>query len=322
MAAEHTTTDKIDEPSFELEIVDSEVDAGAEIALKCKVSCGLSEDQQVAADLRGTTLLIKDQEGTPVASIELTEFDGKTNHTDDCIVKVPKTPGVYTWLAVWPAGESTGIYHGELSASCSFTVKPHCIHIVIWDLPSAIECHKNFSIKIGVKCSSECQPDGWLLEVTDHNQEKLASVTASDEPWPDTAALYYAEVELIAPDSEGLFQWDVITTAKNTGIPHTESSASINLRVVAEPEFVLTIEAIDRESQTPVEGAKVVVHPYRTFTDKSGLAEVRVPKGEYKLFVSGKNYFPFRKDSNVKSNMRIRAELVVDRELTEADEWS
>ena len=314
--------DKIDEPGIELEMVNSEVDAGADIVLKCKVSYCLPDDRQVAADLRGTTLLIKDQEGTPVASIELTEFDGKTNQTDDCIVKVPKTPGVYTWLAVWPAGESAGIYHDELSTSRSFTVKPHYIHVVVWDVPSAIECHKKFSIKIGVKCSSECRPEDWLLEVNDHNREKLASVTLSDDPWPDTAAVYYAEVELIAPDAEGLFHWEVTTAANSIGIPHTESVASISLRVVAEPECVLTIEAIDKESQTPIEGAKVVVHPYRTFTDKSGLAEVRVPKGEYRLFVSGKKYFPFRKDSNVKSDMRIRAELAVDRELSDADVWS
>ncbi len=52
------------------------------------------------------------------------------------------------------------------------------------------------------------------------------------------------------------------------------------------------------------------------------MAEVRVPKGEYRLFVSGKNYFPFRSDSEVLSDMTIRAELAVDRELSDADVWS
>ena len=202
------------------------------------------------------------------------------------------------------------------------TVKPHSIQMVIWDVPPAIECGEPFNIRIGAKCPNKCPPDGWLLEVDDHNQEKLASVTLGDEPWPDTAALYYRKVELMAPDTEGLYQWQARMTAKNAGIPHTESVASINLRVVAEPECVLTIEAVDRESQTPVVGAKIVLHPYRTFTDKNGLAEVSVPKGEYRLFVSGKNYFPFRKDSDVNGDMKIRVELAVDRELSDEDVWS
>ena len=47
---------------------------------------------------------------------------------------------------------------------------------------------------------------------------------------------------------------------------------------------------------------------YRAFTNERGVAEVKVPKGEYRLFVSGKNYFPFRSDSEVSTDMTIRAE--------------
>ena len=45
-----------------------------------------------------------------------------------------------------------------------------------------------------------------------------------------------------------------------------------------------------RGKSDPVKGAKVVVHPYKAFTDERGVAEVRVPKGEYRLVVSGTNY--------------------------------
>ena len=76
------------------------------------------------------------------------------------------------------------------------------------------------------------------------------------------------------------------------------------------------------ENQTPVKGAKVSVHPYRTFTDERGVAEVRVPKGQYRLFVSGKKYFPFRSDGELKTDVTITAELVLDLELTDADVWS
>ncbi len=201
-------------------------------------------------------------------------------------------------------------------------VKLHNIHIVVWDVPSTIECGKAFSIKLGVKCDRECGSDGWLLKISDHEGNELTSATLSDEPWPDTTALYYAEVELNAPDTEGLYAWKSKVAVAELEIPHSESRTDFNVRAVPPAECVLTVEAIDLESQTPVEGAKVVVHPYRTFTDERGLAEVRVPKGEYRLFVSGKNYFPFRSDIEVTSDMTIRAELAVDQELTDADIYS
>ena len=80
--------------------------------------------------------------------------------------------------------------------------------------------------------------------------------------------------------------------------------------------------AIDRESRAPVEGATVAVHPYTTLTDERGVAEVNIPKGKYRLFVSGKNYFPFRSDGVAKTEAVIEAELVLDSGLTDEDLWS
>jgi hypothetical protein len=51
------------------------------------------------------------------------------------------------------------------------------------------------------------------------------------------------------------------------------------------------------------------------------VARVRVPAGAYTLFVSGKKYFPFRSDCDLKADVTIRADLAVDRELSDADIW-
>ena len=77
-------------------------------------------------------------------------------------------------------------------------------------------------------------------------------------------------------------------------IPHTECVSSFSVRVVPIPECLLTGEAIDITCRDPVEGARVVVHPYEALTDESGMAELGVPKGVYQLFVSGKEHFPVR----------------------------
>ena len=263
-----------------------------------------------------------DQDGALAESVELGEFDGETNETGEFMVKAPLRPGTYTWLAVCPAYATAGISREETSAPFSFTVKPHSTSVVVWDAPSTIECGEKFSVKLGVKCSSECRPDGWTVEVRDHDGKKQATPTLSGEPWPGTAALYYTEVDLSAPDTEGLHAWEARAPVDGLDIPHAECIARFDVRVVPTPECLLTVVAIDMESQTPVKGAKVVVHPYRTFTDERGVAEVGVPEGEYRLFVSGKKYFPFRSDVEMKTDVTIRAELVLDLELSDADVWS
>ena len=209
---------------------------------------------------------------------------------------------------------------GEASAS------PHGTSVVVWDAPSTVECGKTFGVKLGVKCSAECRPDGWTIEILDHDGTVRATAAPSDEPWPGTAALYFAEVELSAPDTDGLYSWEAKALgaglSDDLDIPHAECITPFGVRVVPTPECVLTVVAIDMESQTPVEGAKVVLHPYKTFTDERGMAEVSVPRGEYRLFVSGKKHFPFKSDCDVQTDLTIRAELALDLELTDADIWS
>ncbi len=201
-------------------------------------------------------------------------------------------------------------------------VEPHDTRVVVWDVPATIECGEAFSVKLGVKCSAECQTDGWAVEVRDHEGKRRATATTSGEPWPDTAGLHYVEVELSAPDTEGLHTWEARAPVDELEIPHAEGVARFGVRAVPTPECLLTVVAIDKESQTPVEGAKVVLHPYKTFTNERGVAEVRVPRGEYRLFVSGKKYFPFRSECDIEGDVTIRAELFVDRELSDADIWS
>lgn len=212
-----------------------------------------------------------------------------------------------------------------MNAGSDETTERHDRSIVVWDVPSAIERGTTFTVMVGVKCSAECAPDTWVFGIRDHAGRVLASRRVGTLPWPGTSALFHAEAELMAPDEEGLYAWEAFAPAidaDDEDLGHGEACTSFNLRVVRPPECLLTVVALDKESQSLIKGAKVVVHPYRTITDERGVAELRVPKGAYRLFVTGRGYFPYRHDGDATEDATITAELESDLGPSDAELWS
>jgi len=299
-----------------IEVSPSEVDAGTDLTLRGRVSTVPPED------LRGNALTIKDQAGVLIEHLDLAEFNGVINETRECVVKAPLQTGNHTWVAINPAPTTPGTAPETTSTPFSFTVKPHDTRVVVWDLPSAIESGDHFRVKVGVKCSSQCQASNWEVEVSDHDERRQARATLDDTPWPGTDALFFTEVTLTAPVDPGLYTWTTKAPLDEVNIAHTEGVAHFGVRVVPKHECLLTVVAIDKERQIPIKGAKVSVHPYRAVTNERGVAEIKVPKGPYRLFVSGKDYFPFRNDGQIETDHKIKAELSVDLGLSDADVWS
>ena len=54
------------------------------------------------------------------------------------------------------------------------------------------------------------------------------------------------------------------------------------------------------------------MHPYRAVTDERGVAEMRVAKGAYTLFVSQTSYLTFGLPVEVTADMTARAELCLE----------
>ena len=69
--------------TFVVNVSPEVVDAGAEMTLHGEVSC------TPACDLRGHNLLIKDETGAEISSIELADFDGEINQTREFMMKAP-----------------------------------------------------------------------------------------------------------------------------------------------------------------------------------------------------------------------------------------
>jgi hypothetical protein len=204
-------------------------------------------------------------------------------------------------------------------------METHATRIVVWDTPAAVQCGASLRLKVGVKCAAECCAAGWRVAIRDLQGRTVASAVVGDNPWPGTGALYYAELTLRAPDAEGLHAWEAsldADLAEPDRPKHSDANARLHVRTVPAPECLVKVVAVDAASRAPVRGARVVVHPYRTVTDEEGVAELRVPKGTYRLFVSGRDYFPFRSDGEVSADVTIRAELDVDRGPSDAELWS
>jgi hypothetical protein len=289
----------------------AELNAGTDIALKVKVSCSL------ACDLRGKTVNIIAQDAAVVAKeIELTEFDGTGNETGEFVVQSPIEPGEYTWTAVFPAQEKEGVLHEESSAPFSFVVKPHATSIAVSGVPSPIALGDEFRIKVGVKCSAECELTGEEIEIYDHQGAKVATGTLGDVPWSGATALSGAEVELEAPSLEGRYRWTAKFPKPGLELAHEEASCTFAFGTARQPDHVVTIEVIDKDIKTPVKNAQVFLRPrlykgsaYRNCTDEGGMARVSVPTGDYQLYVKGDGKDTFLPTVKVASDVTIKAEL-------------
>jgi hypothetical protein len=192
------------------------------------------------------------------------------------------------------------------------TVEPHTTSIVAWDMPSAIEVGERFRMKVGIKCSNECDLTTREFRIYDHHGTQVACAMLPAERWSGTTGLHVAEVELEAPTEDGLHTWSIKARNLDEGVPHAEASVIFGVRVVSHPEYLVTVETVDRVDQTPLRGARVVMHPYRAITDDRGIAEVRVAKGAYKLFVSQTRYLTFGLPVEVTADTTARAELDVE----------
>ena len=192
----------------------------------------------------------------------------------------------------------------ETSAPAA-AVTPHTTSVVVWDVPSAIVAGDRFRIKVGIKCSNECHLTNTDFGIYDDEGAQVATGTFSDERWPGTTGLYVAEVELDAPAGEGLYTWSVKGQ-------HAEGFSSFGVRVVSPPDCLVRVEAVDTITQTPISGARLVMHPYKAVSDERGVAEVRVAKGAYTLFVSQTRYLTFGLPVEVHTDTTVRAELSLE----------
>jgi hypothetical protein len=303
-----------------VEVSLDEVDAGTDITLKVQVAYSGKES------LCAPRVSIRDGEGAELTQAELTEAEGEDDVDEDTyesndIVSAPRTAGAHVYRAVVLAPDKDGTLQELASSEIPIVVKAHEAALNVWDTPSAIVAGSRFKFMLGVRCSAGCCLAGQELAIFDpQSGVQVGAAKLGSETWPETEALYVATVEAEAPSSTGTHQWDVRTAAWASALPHEAGVATVSLRVVAQPDCEVTIETFDREKQTPIKGACVVMYPYRAMTDENGVAKVKVTKGHYDIYVSASKYVSIATSAEITADMITRAELDVDPPWTSPEE--
>jgi hypothetical protein len=285
------------------------VDAGADMTWRAQTAC------TPACDMRGHNLLLKDQAGAEIGRLVLTEFDGERNESAALVVKAPLSIGEHVWSVFSPVLEKDGTLLDESSRGVSFSVTAHTTRVLAWGAPSTIVAGETFKMNVGIKCSSECQFANKSFAIYDHDGAQIAAAELSNDLWPGTNGLYYAEVELEAPSQAGLYRWNAKAAGSELEIAHIEGVTEFGLRIVNPPEALVTVEVIDKDGQAALAGARVTLHPYEGVTNERGFAEIRVAKGSYTLFVAQTGYITLGLEVEVSADMTAQAELELEPEF-------
>lgn len=281
----------------------AELDACTDIRLKVKVSC------PEWCNLQGSTVKIIAQDDV-LKEIELTEFDGAANETDEFVVKGPFRPGAYTWTAVFPEQETEGVLHKESAEPFSFVVKPHAIGIAVWGVPSPVTKGKEFTVKIGAKCSAGCSLAGLPFEIDDGNGVTVATGKLGEMALPQTDGLCWSEQELAAPAEEGQYTWVARCPAPDLELPHQVIPNRFTFRAARPPDHIVTVEVVDERTKAPIKKAGLFLNLRSASTDESGVAKIEVTKGRHVLYVSMHEYDDFQTNIEVAGDVTVQVEMI------------
>jgi hypothetical protein len=199
-------------------------------------------------------------------------------------------------------------------------IEPHALELTVWDVPPTIAAGGPFTVSAGARCSAGCDLGGRGLTIVDHQGCAAGTARLAHDVWPGTEALYFAQIDTTAPLEAGSHQWEARIAGWDTEMPHASGAFHLSVRVVPFADCEVTIKAIDRETQTPIKGARVVMHPYRALTGDNGIATIKVARGQYDVLVSGSKYTPACVGIEVSAAMILSIELDADQPWTPPDE--
>ena len=230
--------------------------------------------------------------------------------------------GEHVYRAVVLAADKDGALHELASTEVRFVVKAHAAPLNVWDVPSAIEAGGRFKFMVGVRCSAGCCLAGHELGVFDGQGYQIGAAKLGSEVWPETDALYVAEVEGEAPVATGAYQWEVRTSEWDCELPHEAArgdgvpSDRRSSRLRSHGRGLRPGEA--SSDQGRARGHASVSGDDRRERSCKGQRD----QGPLRHLVSASKYVPIRTTAEVTADMITRAELEVESSLGAAGRGS
>ena len=209
----------------------AEVDAGTDIVLKAKVSC------PYGCDLRGQVINVMAPDGAVVAGSGLAEFADNANETTEFTFTAPDEVGEYSWTLVFPKHRPKVVIHEEGSLPITVTTLAHDTSLAVWGVPSPIVIGHPFRIHVGATCSAGCDLKGKEIEICDETGDSIARGKLGETPLDGTRALYWTEVDLVAPMREGATSRSIRFAPTELRLPHGGASARFGFETVKPPEY-------------------------------------------------------------------------------------
>lgn len=283
----------------------AEVDAGTEIVLTVKVSC------PHGCDLRDRVIDIIAPGGVVVAGSPLAEFVDNVNETREVAFMAPDEVGEYSWNVVFPSRHADDLVHEH--GSLSFTVRTlaHDTSLAVWGVPSPIVVGHAFRIHVGATCSAGCDLSGKEIHVCDQTGASIARGQLGHTPWDGTRALYWTEVDLVAPAREGPTTRSITFAATELRLAHGEASARFGFETVKPPKHSVAVKVVEKDAGTPIEDAQVRLGVYFAYSDSSGVATVAMPQGTYSLDVLKTGYEASSRVLDVNDDVTVEVEVAV-----------
>jgi len=277
--------------------VPPEVAVGADFVLKVKVSCASG------CELAGMPVRVTAADGTVVAS-EL------GHEAAEITLTAPRHAGDAVWNVVCGPHQSAGIVHDEETVPVRINIMPHATSLAVWAVPSPVVMGEKFEIKVGAKSSAGVALTGATVEVCDEADVVVARGRLGETPLPGTSALYWSEITLLAPDTEGVHAWSVKFAPADLDLPHEQASWNFSVPIVRRPQHRLTIKVVEQVTAAPIANAQLRLGAYRAATDRSGLAEVDLPGGVYDLNVWKVGYEAPARTVELNGNISVEVEVL------------
>lgn len=288
---------------LEADTVPAEVDAGACLMLKIRVSSEM--------DASGAPYLITCGDdvcshGTLPAFVE-----GKPNDVSIEML-APAEAGEFNCNFTVPQFNRDETVCEQASLPFTLRARAHVTSLAVWDCPSPIVIGEKFRVKVGGRCSSSCATlRGREIEIRDAAGRIVGRAQLGATPWPDTDALYWTELELIGPERAGLHTWTAGFSPELMLLPHKKASFAFSLMVDQRPEHTVTVRIVEKQTDVPLGDTQVRLGAYRKATDKGGLVQFAVPGGKHELSVWKSGYEAPSRTLEVQSDAQIEVAAVL-----------